>query len=223
MIVIMNRVTDLAQREHRLDGIDLDAAAESGDTRLRLVVAAAQVFAERGYDGAGVQEIARRAGLTTGAIYSRFSGKSELLAEAIRTFARGEFDELFAQHAFEGRVTDVLNTVGTHLVTRPPHAMRAILLEAFVAARRDPEVAAVLREHLTELADRLRGLIDESKDAGLVDEHLDTAAMVHFAHSVGLGFLLFEAIDLPNPEPGPWEGLIDRLVGSIAPTPAATP
>jgi AcrR family transcriptional regulator len=210
-------MTELALTRDPLDGeVGVDPA-ELTDTTRRLVVAAAQVFAERGYDGAGVQEIARRAGLTTGAIYSRFSGKAELLAEAIRTFARGEFDELFAQHAFEGRVTDVLQTVGSHLVTRPPHPMRAILLEAFVAARRDPEVAAVLREHLTERAEHMRTMIDDSKTAGLVDEQLDTVAMVHFAHSVGLGFLLFEAIGLPNPEPARWEELIDRLVGSIAP------
>ena len=220
IIVIMDVMTDLALARHALDDEVGPGPATASDTTRRLVAAAALVFAERGYDGAGVQEIARRAGLTTGAIYSRFSGKAELLAEAIRTFARGEFDELFAQHAFEGRVTDVLQTVGSHLVTRPSHPMRAILLEAFVAARRDPEVAAVLREHLTERAEQMCSMIDESKAAGLVDDHLDTAAMVHFAHSVGLGFLLFEAIGLPNPEPGPWEQLIDRLVGSIAPVPA---
>ena len=42
------------------------------DTTARLLTAAAEVFAEKGYDGAGVAEIARRAGLTTGAIYSRY-------------------------------------------------------------------------------------------------------------------------------------------------------
>ena len=53
----------------------------SDETRARLVDAAAEVFSERGYDGAGVQEIARRAGLTTGAIYGRFTGKAELLRD----------------------------------------------------------------------------------------------------------------------------------------------
>jgi TetR/AcrR family transcriptional regulator, repressor for uid operon len=189
------------------------------DTSMRLVSAAAQVFAEKGYDGAGVQEIARRAGLTTGAIYSRFTGKSELLAEAIRTCTSDELDELFAQHAFDGRAGDLFATVGSHLVTRTPSPFQALLLEAFVAARRDPEVAAVLREHLAERAGRLRELVDRSKDAGLVDPGLDTAALVHFAHAVGLGFLLFEAVGMPNPAPAPWEGVIDRLVGSISPLP----
>jgi hypothetical protein len=61
-------------------------------------------------------------------------------------------------------------------------------------------------------------MVDDSKAAGLVDADLDTGALVHFAHSVALGFLLFEAVGLTNPEPEPWEGVIDRLVGAIAPS-----
>ncbi|MGZ4727673.1 MAG: TetR/AcrR family transcriptional regulator [Acidimicrobiales bacterium] len=189
------------------------------DTDDRLVAAAAQVFAERGYDGAGVQEIARRAGLTTGAIYSRYSGKAALLAEAIRRCTSDEFDQLFAEHAFEGRVTDVLATVGSHLVTRRPSPGQAILLEAFVAGRRDPEVAAVLREHLADRARRLGVMVDGSKATGLVDESLDTAALVHFAHAVGLGFLLFEAVGAANPEPDRWDAIIARVLSSIVPQP----
>ena len=186
------------------------------DTSARLITAAAQVFAERGYDGAGVQEIARRAGLTTGAIYSRYSGKAELLAEAIRTFTSDEFDDLFAEHAFEGRVTDILATVGSHLVTRPPSPGQAILLEAFVAARRDPEVAVVLREHLIDRADRLGGLVETAKLTGLVDPALDTTSVVHFAHAVGLGFLLFEAVGAPNPDAADWDAVINRMIAAVA-------
>src|SRR5581483_3785834 len=58
------------------------------DTRQRLLDAATQVFAEVGYDGARVQEIARRAGLTTGAIYGKFRDKAELLVEAIGALGR---------------------------------------------------------------------------------------------------------------------------------------
>ena len=193
------------------------------DTTTRLVTAAAQVFAEKGYDGAGVQEIARRAGLTTGAIYSRFSGKAELLAEAIRTFTRDEFDQLFAEHAFEGRATDILATAGSHLVTRQPTPGQAILLEAFVAARRDPEVAVLLREHLDDRADRLRSLVDESKASGLVDPDVDTAAVVHFAHAVGLGFLLFEAVGAEHPSPEHWDAVIDRVIASVSGAPGRRP
>src|SRR5262245_41141200 len=124
-------------------------------TTERLVLAAAEVFAEKGYEGAGVAEIARRAGFTTGGIYSRFPGKADLLAEAIKSSTQDEFDQLFAEHAFEGRATDLLATVGSHLVTREAQPGQALLLEAFAAARRNPEVARLLREHLEARAARL--------------------------------------------------------------------
>ena len=47
-------------------------------TRERLLDAAADVFARRGYHGAKVAEIAREAGYTTGAVYSNFDGKQGL-------------------------------------------------------------------------------------------------------------------------------------------------
>jgi AcrR family transcriptional regulator len=193
-------------------------------TKRRLVMAAAEVFAEKGYDGAGVAEIARRAGFTTGAIYSRFTGKAQLLAEAISTCTSDEFDRLFADHAFDGRATDILATVGTHLVTRQPEPGRALLLEAFAAARRDPEVADLLRQHLAERAARLAELVDASKAEGLVDPDLDTRAMVHFAHAVGLGFLLFEAVDAANPDAAAWEAVVQRVIASLVPSdlPTAT-
>jgi AcrR family transcriptional regulator len=230
---------------------------EEESTVDRLVTAAADVFAERGYDGAGVAEIARRAGLTTGAIYSRFSGKAELLAEAIRACTADELDELFAETdgaraagsggtaraagsggtaraAGSGGTAraagsggtgaaEVLATVGTHLVTRPPEPGRALLLEAFVAARRDPEVAAVLRDHLSGRAARMSALVEASKAAGDVDPDVDTDAVVHFAHAVGLGFLLYEAIGAANPAPEPWHDVITRVLSSIVPDPARPP
>lgn len=192
--------------------------APADTTRERLVDAAAEVFAERGYERAGVAEIARRAGYTTGAIYSRYSGKAELLADAIRCSTQDEFDRLFAEHAFEGRPTDILERVGSHLVTRQPEPGRALLLEAFAAARRDPEVARVLRDHLDDRARRLAALIADAQASGLVDPDLDTRAVVHFAHAVGLGFLLFEAVDAEHPDPQAWDAVVHRVIAAMVPS-----
>lgn len=188
-------------------------------TTARLVQAAALVFAEKGYDGAGVAEIARRAGLTTGAIYSRFSGKAELLAAAITACVPDEFDQLFAEHAFDGRAKDILNTVGAHLVTRAASPMQPVLLEAFVAARRDPEVREVLRRQFDDRRRRLAGLIEAGKASGLIDPELDTYSIVHFAHAVGLGFLAYEALGATHPDVAPWEAVIARVVGALDPVP----
>lgn len=47
-------------------------------THRRLLDAAEAVFARRGFHGASVEEVAREAGATTGALYSNFAGKEDL-------------------------------------------------------------------------------------------------------------------------------------------------
>jgi TetR/AcrR family transcriptional repressor of uid operon len=198
-----------------------DPAATTDATRDRLLDAAATVFAEKGYDRAGVQEIARRAGLTTGAIYGRFTGKADLLQAAIESRTTDELDELFAQRRFEGHASDILRTVGSHLVTNDcpdaDHAEGALLLEAFVAARRDPEVRSQLGRLIEDRASVLAELVEEAKLDGSIDQDLDTKSLVIFCHAVGLGFLLYDAIDMSLPHAEPWEQLINRLVGAVAP------
>lgn len=194
-------------------------------TRARLVEAAAAVFAERGYDGSGVQEIARRAGLTTGAIYGRFSGKAELLREAIEQCTQDELDELFNQHRFDGHASDIVRIAGAHLVDRPDpdaHQGNALVLEAFVASRRDPEIGDAVRSLMEDRATRLAEVLEAAKADGSIDSSLDTDALVTFCHAVGLGFLIYDAIGADLPKPGPWEDLITRLVAAVATPPDHT-
>jgi AcrR family transcriptional regulator len=71
-------------------------------TRQRLLQAAETVFATRGFCGASVDEIARRAGATTGALYSNFDGKEDLFLELFeqRTAAHiQEYCAIFDQGA----------------------------------------------------------------------------------------------------------------------------
>jgi AcrR family transcriptional regulator len=62
-------------------------AAKKERTRSLLVEAAAGVIAERGFHAASLAEIAARAGLTTGAVYSNFRSKENLFLAVIRETA----------------------------------------------------------------------------------------------------------------------------------------
>jgi AcrR family transcriptional regulator len=55
------------------------ATQNDGQTRRRLLDAAADLFAERGIDGAPIDAIAERADRTSGAVYDHFGGKDGLL------------------------------------------------------------------------------------------------------------------------------------------------
>ncbi len=53
-------------------------AEQQVQTRERLIDAAARVFANSGYHAATLEQVAREAGYSTGAVYSNFSGKEDL-------------------------------------------------------------------------------------------------------------------------------------------------
>jgi AcrR family transcriptional regulator len=55
-------------------------------TRDLLLDAAQEVFADRGFEGASLEEIADTAGYTRGAIYKHFTGKDELFLAANKRF-----------------------------------------------------------------------------------------------------------------------------------------
>jgi len=63
---------------------------KTAENREALVGAAKKLLGERGFDGAGVAEISRQAGLTQGALYGQFGSKDALAVEAARkAFADG--------------------------------------------------------------------------------------------------------------------------------------
>ena len=129
------------------------AALHDASTRERLLAAAVEVFVEQGYEGARLQDIARAAGLTTGAVYANFRGKDELLFAAIGARAGVEMDALLARRA--GREPrELLELLGDQLVR--PRRQPPLLIDAVAAARRDDELAAALRERLRRTRARAR-------------------------------------------------------------------
>ena len=196
-------------------GMAADGTTLSPDpsVRDRLVAAAAEVFAERGYEGARVQEIVRRAGLSTGAIYTNFRNKADLLLAAVGT---AQVDSLFATIELAADAADGLRFAGHELPTAR-RATRPLLFEAMVAARRDPEVAALLRRRLMKFRSLVAHAIASGQHGGSVASDVDADAAAEFCQALGMGFLLMEAVGLPHAGDAEWRDLIDRLVDSITP------
>lgn len=193
------------------------APVDSPDsTRAALLSAAVEVFAERGYEGAGVAEIARRAGLTTGAIYSRYTGKAELLLDAIEQHMPEEISHLLRGGSGNESTVELLSAVGVHLVDETNPA-EGLLLEAVVAARRSPDLAEMVRHRLALEDAELAKLIDHGKDEGQIDPELDTSAVVRLCQAIGLGMHLYGAIGAEMPNPADWAAVVERLLLAAKP------
>jgi AcrR family transcriptional regulator len=105
-------------------------AERSESTRAALIAAGRKLFAEGGYAGVGTEEIVRTAGVTRGALYHHFDGKSELF-EAVYELVERELAERIAAGALEANASS------------PLEAMRAGV-EMFLAASTEPEAQRIV-------------------------------------------------------------------------------
>lgn len=117
-------------------------------TRARLVESARQVFAEKGFYGASVEEVTERAGFTRGAFYSNFADKNDLFLAALEAHLEVEIDE----------VGDMIRQAATP--------------EAFLAAIRDRDTQRPLdrRWHMLRAEFRLHALRDPEVRPRLADQ-----------------------------------------------------
>ena len=195
------------------------AGVSPEETRSRLLEAAVQVFATRGYEGARVTDITREAGLSSGAIYTHYASKAELLVDAIRAYGPDELGRLMATGRGSRRLPDVLHRLGAALERRD-RAQGTLLLEAMAAARRDPELYAVLAGSLTQREDVMAGLARHAQDAGEIDDDVTPEVVARFCLMVALGAMVVRVLDLPPTDPDDWSRLIGRLVDGVRATPA---
>ena len=180
----------------------------------RLLDAAVEVFAERGFEAARVAEIARRAGLTTGAIYARWPGKHDLIVDAVRHVVP-QFMHLSATAA-DAPAPETLVALGTSRMDTLNARSRDVMLEAFVSARRDDDFRAAVSRSMQEEAVRLGEIVSRGKAEGSIDPDLSTRAIVACYQALGLGMHLVvsarsEGGRIPQAE---WEALIARLVAA---------
>ncbi len=119
----------------------------SRDTRDRLLVAAADVFSEKGFERAALSEIAGRAGCSVGSVYFRYPDKDALFQAALSRF---------------------LAETGAAWLA----AVKAQDERGAPARERIGEAARFLTDALASRPGLLRGLIERVGDKGPGDEPL---------------------------------------------------
>ena len=189
------------------------AGVTAADTRERLLRAAATVFAERGYDGTRVADIAAAAGVSNGALYAHFESKAELLVQALRTHGRRLLAELFAADP-ERSITELLLVIGRSLPRGRDQG--DLIIEGLVAARRDQDVAEPMRDYMGERADWLAGLMRIAQAGAELDSALSPDALAHFCLLLAMGSALVTP-DMHAVDDAEWMALLSRVVTALAP------
>lgn len=170
-------------------------AAAKDATHDRIVSVAARAIRRSGYDGTGVADIMKEAGLTHGAFYSHFTSREAMLAEAA------------------GKACAESAAAAAEVVARvPPSKALATMLAAYLSrehlehfdtgcplaalgsetSRQVPEVRRVTTRHVKEMIDLVAR---QSTDWGQPGAH--ERALVTISTMVG-ALLLARAVDEPG-------------------------
>ena len=138
--------------------VSREHAAQNRD---RIVEVAAQLFRERGFEGIGVADLMKEAGLTHGGFYGHFSSKEDLIAEAS---ARALRHSLASWSKVAARAPgDPLSAIaGVYLTgTHRDHPGAGCLLAALGpdVSRQGPAVRHAITGHVRSAFDLLTNLV----------------------------------------------------------------
>lgn len=177
---------------------EFDRDARRAQTRERLLQAAADVYSERGFTGATLDEVAAHAGFTKGAVYGHFGSKENLLLALIEEYLGGQISE---QNALfdRDRATWERPLAGSEHwmegIHERPERFR-LFVELWVYAQQDQRVRTRLSEGMNALRSTFTRFAAESaSDAGF-DKRPDVARL--FADvmlGLGIGLSMLELTD----------------------------
>jgi AcrR family transcriptional regulator len=144
----------------------LTRAEAKARTRQRLLNSAARIFAEKGFGGATLEEIAESAGYSTGAMYANFGNKEQLFLEVVaahrsRAAARriDEVAQIFDEAQPSG--TDLFDALTRTFVKAADRDRELAPLQAefWLYAVRNPAAKKVIADSLSGQVEELEPVV----------------------------------------------------------------
>jgi AcrR family transcriptional regulator len=191
----------------------LTRAEQTERNRALLLAAARQVFLERGYHGASVDQIADEAGFSTGVVYSQFDGKADLFLTLLearieqRAAGNARAVETLAGDAGIARLLEHAASVD-----RAEPDWGLLVIEFRVHAARDPKLgrryAAVHQRTLAGMERAITGIYQRAGEP----PPLPAADLARLLITVGAGARLEEAAGPGSSPMTLLAGLLARLI-----------
>ena len=164
-------------------------------TRQKVLDAARTLFAERGYDAATIRDIAKGAGMSTGAVFANFQDKAELFEAVFSEEMEGLLADIRTAAAAEGRVLDRLSnglTAGYHRSLDHLPLMQAMVARSWF----QPEDADLRsRAFVRPLVEALAELLQAGVREGELRQDVDLPLLARLIWDVFISNFRFAAYD----------------------------
>lgn len=142
--------------------------AKSIENKEVILEAAARVFREHGFDGIGIKDLMKSAGLTVGGFYNNFESKEDLIAQCCQRTLNSSFAR-WKEHITNPGVENPLKRIASsYLSNKNRDELATTCLYSTLAAevpRREQRVKEVFSESLESTIDLLSTLMPGESDA----------------------------------------------------------
>jgi len=142
------------------------------EAKSRILEAANKVFAERGYHEATMDDIAKRLGVSKGAIYLYFSSKEDLFEAMCKTAPQAFKEILYSSFGDEANpvqsATQFFDKMLKLSASNP-----GLSFEILSEASRNPSLKRILKQNHEEYERVLTGFLAEGRKRKIVGDNLD--------------------------------------------------
>ena len=173
------------------------------ETRSRLLLAALDSFAERGYDATGVAEICQRAGVSKGAFYHHFTSKQALFVALLDQWLAVLDGQMARSRAPGASAPQALQALVGLLqqALRDARGQLPLFLEFWRQAERDAEIWQATMEPFERYRSLLAGIVRQGIAEGSL-RPCDPDDAARALVSMAVGMVLQSALD---PTGNDWE------------------
>jgi AcrR family transcriptional regulator len=181
-------------------------------SREKLLKAAVSEIAERGYEKARLVDIAAKADLTVGSVYTWYKNKTDLFNAAIE-YALTEQQERNLKYLSSGEDSRIEIKPDTHwtilisalaprnaaLDSGPTDSQR-LLLEALMASWRNEDAQAQIQPQIVGLLGQYEEILKGAIEAGNIDSKLDPNMLARLFLAFPVGLSLITLSGMPDPK-----------------------
>ena len=192
-------------------------------TRDNILNAAVEEIAERGFERARLVDIAKRAGVTVGSVYTWYRGKTDLFTAALdyaideQRLNNERLLRMLPDHGNGAWTWKIAAMVPRNAEDEAPSATQRLLVEAMYAAWQNEEARATILPRLATLLSQYREVVQEGRRDGSIDPRFDAELLAFMFMALPVGLSALNLAGLERPRDVHWVAVYDAFRRALLP------
>lgn len=166
------------------------------EARTRIVKAANKVFGEKGYRQATMDDVAKKLGVSKGALYLYFASKEELFAEICRSEPLAFKEILYSSFSEDRQPLESAGIFFDNMLKRYG-SESGLTFEIFSEASHSQALRKILKKTQDDYAKTLLNYLEEGRKSGFIDKELDLEPLTYALIGLWNGIETLTAMGLP--------------------------